>query len=117
MADAFNDVVQVIQSNGRELQLRIQETLSGVVQLFPLSAIKRDREGLFQVGVKTGGTLFYMTRDGIIDLHSSAEGNSAKIAALRDWLVARDGGPTHEVDSTIRPRPWEPARDAKDLDE
>lgn len=35
-----------------------------------------------------------------------------EIAALRDWLVARDGGPTHELDSTIRPRDWERPKDA-----
>ncbi len=34
------------------------------------------------------------------------------IDALRDWLVARDGGPTHEPDSTLRPRLWEPQRNA-----
>ncbi len=33
-------------------------------------------------------------------------------AAIRDLLVAQDGGPTHEVGSTLRPRHWEPPRDA-----
>ncbi|WP_296424221.1 DUF2235 domain-containing protein [Yoonia sp.] len=37
---------------------------------------------------------------------------ASEIAALRDWLVARDGGGTHEVDGTLRPRGWEPPRDA-----
>ncbi|PUB13193.1 DUF2235 domain-containing protein [Yoonia sediminilitoris] len=35
-----------------------------------------------------------------------------KTAAIRDWLVARDGGPTHELDSTMRPRPWDLPRNA-----
>lgn len=35
-----------------------------------------------------------------------------KLAAMRDWLVARDGGPTHEVGSTLRPRGWEPPKNA-----
>lgn len=37
---------------------------------------------------------------------------ASELAAIRDWLVARDGGPTHETDSVVRPRPWEPPRDA-----
>ncbi len=35
-----------------------------------------------------------------------------ELEALRDWLVARDGGPTHEVDSTLRVREWEAPRNA-----
>ena len=35
-----------------------------------------------------------------------------EFAALRDMLVARDGGPTHELGSTLRPRDWEPPKDA-----
>ena len=35
-----------------------------------------------------------------------------KRAAMRDWLVARDGGPTHEIGSTLRPRNWEPPQNA-----
>jgi hypothetical protein len=34
------------------------------------------------------------------------------VAALRDWLVARDGGPTHERGEVTRPRDWAPPRDA-----
>lgn len=37
---------------------------------------------------------------------------ATKLAAMRDWLVARDGGPTHETDSTMRPRGWEPPKNA-----
>ncbi len=32
--------------------------------------------------------------------------SKTELDALRDWLVARDGGPTHEIDSTLRPRDW-----------
>jgi hypothetical protein len=84
LADAFNEVVQVTESNGSALQLRIEETLSGVLQLYPLSPIQRDNDGLFQVGVKTSGTLFYTTRDGIIDLPSSAVEENEKIFAILD---------------------------------
>ena len=45
-------------------------------------------------------------------LDEALEKPATEIAALRDWLVARDGGPTHELGSTIRPRPWEPPKDA-----
>jgi uncharacterized protein (DUF2235 family) len=38
--------------------------------------------------------------------------SDTELDALRDWMVARDGGPTHEVDSTLRPRDWEPPRNA-----
>jgi len=38
---------------------------------------------------------------------------AAELEAMRDWMVARDGWPTHEVDSTLRPRDWEPPRDAR----
>ena len=37
---------------------------------------------------------------------------ATELEALRDWLVARDSGPTHEVGQTIRPRDWEPPRNA-----
>jgi hypothetical protein len=37
---------------------------------------------------------------------------TTELAALRDFLVMRDGGPTHEVDSTLRPRDWEAPRNA-----
>lgn len=35
-----------------------------------------------------------------------------EIEVLRDWLVARDRGPTHERDTMLRPRFWEAPRDA-----
>lgn len=38
--------------------------------------------------------------------------NASELASIRDWLVARDGGPTHEPGSVIRPRGWEPPKDA-----
>ena len=37
---------------------------------------------------------------------------ATELGALRDWLVARDGGPTHEVSETVRPRDWEPPKNA-----
>ena len=37
---------------------------------------------------------------------------ATEVAALRDWLVARDGGPTHEQGEVTRPRPWAPPRNA-----
>jgi len=43
------------------------------------------------------------------DLHQRP---ASELDALRDFLVARDGGPTHEIDSTIRPREWEAPRNA-----
>ncbi|PJI92207.1 uncharacterized protein (DUF2235 family) [Yoonia maricola] len=36
----------------------------------------------------------------------------SELDALRDFLVARDGLPTHEVDSSLRPRGWEAPRNA-----
>ena len=41
-----------------------------------------------------------------------ADQPASELDALRDFLVARDGGPTHETDSTIRPRGWEAPRNA-----
>jgi uncharacterized protein (DUF2235 family) len=43
------------------------------------------------------------------DLHDRP---ATELDALRDFLVARDGGPTHEEGSSIRPRPWEAPKNA-----
>lgn len=44
------------------------------------------------------------------DLHGQED---LKLDAIRDWLVARDGRPTHEVGKTVRPRDWDPPINAK----
>ncbi|SMY09085.1 DUF2235 domain-containing protein [Flavimaricola marinus] len=84
-----------------------------------LNAIKTDREGLKEVrdvsvalldrvqrdsGYRPAGLRF--VRDELLDRPAS------EVAALRDMMVARDGGPTHEPDEVTRPRPWEPPRNA-----
>lgn len=38
--------------------------------------------------------------------------SATEMEALRDWLVSRDGGPTHEVGEIIRPRSWAQPRNA-----
>ncbi len=84
-----------------------------------LNAIKADREGPKEVEDLSVATLDRFMHDPLYRPESlnfvkdDLSGRSrSELAALRDWLVARDGGPTHELDSFIRPRPWAPLRDA-----
>lgn len=44
------------------------------------------------------------------DLHNQPV---TELEAMRDWLVARDGRPTHEVGKTMRPRSWDPPSNAR----
>jgi hypothetical protein len=82
MADAFDEVVHVVDTSGREIQIKTEATLNGVIQLFPLSAIKRDGLGAFEVGAQAGGTLYYLTRNGI-DVVPSSD-SSDRVTPLRD---------------------------------
>jgi uncharacterized protein (DUF2235 family) len=84
-----------------------------------LSAIKTDRDGPKEVRDVSVALLDRVTGDpsyrppGISFVRSELLDRPAtEVAALRDLLVARDGGPTHEVDGITRPRDWEPPRNA-----
>lgn len=84
-----------------------------------LSAIKTERDGPREVRDVSVAMLdrlqgdpsyrpegIQFIRDELLDRPAT------ELGALRDWMVARDGGPTHEVDDVTRPRSWEPPRDA-----
>jgi len=42
-----------------------------------------------------------------------ANKTAAECEVMRDWMVARDGWPTHERNDRTRPRDWEPPKDAR----
>ena len=85
-----------------------------------LNAIKTDREGPKELDQLSVAALDRMHHDPgyrpptLNFVADEISGKSAaEIAAMRDWMVACDGWPTHEVGSTVRPRDWEPPKDAR----
>ncbi len=87
-----------------------------------LNTLKTDRDGPKELEALSVAALdrFVMDpsyRPPTLNFVADELGNATttEIAAIRDWLVALDGWPTHEVDSTLRPRDWDPPRDASDL--
>ncbi len=91
---------------------------SGVIGLL-LNALKTDRDGPKEVEDISVATLDRLLGDPKYAPNTLnfikdevRDKSEAELAALRDWLVARYGGPTHEKNSTIRPRGWEAAKDA-----
>lgn len=86
---------------------------------FLLNLLKSDRDGpkeLDQVSVAALDRMRLNASyrpDTLNFVRDDVDGQpETELAALRDWLVARDGGPTHECDSVVRPRPWDAPRDA-----
>ena len=84
-----------------------------------LNTLKKDREGPKELQDLSVAAFDRMVNSGTYrppTLNFVADdliGKSpAELEAMRDWMVARDGWPTHEVDATVRPRDWEPPRDA-----
>lgn len=89
--------------------------LSGIL----MNNLQMDREGPKEVEEISVATLDRFRADPdyrpntLNFIKDDLEGRSeTELNALRDWLVARDGGPTHEVGSTLRPRDWEPPKNA-----
>lgn len=84
-----------------------------------LNGFKKDRDGPKELENLSVAGIDRMTQDPSYrpatlnfiadDLRDQPQ---VKVAAMRDWLVARDGGPTHELGSTMRPRPWDLPRNA-----
>ncbi len=91
------------------------EGLSGLL----MNGLQKDRGGPKEVEDISVATLDRFRADPnyrpatLNFIKDDLEGRSeTELDALRDWLVARDGGPTHEIGSTLRPRDWEPPKNA-----
>jgi uncharacterized protein (DUF2235 family) len=99
-------------------ELRNKFGPSGVFAPF-LNTLKADREGPKELNALSVAALDRFVTDPSYrppTLKFVADqlqnGSTTELAAIRDWLVACDGWPTHEIDSTLRPRDWELPRDA-----
>ena len=96
--------------------------LSGLL----LNAIKKDRRGPVSLDEVSVATLDRLIDDPgyrpktLDHIKSSILNRPAtEVAAIRDWKVAKDAGPTHERGQHVRPRDWEPPQNAElpsDLD-
>ncbi len=91
---------------------------AGLSGLF-MNALQVDRDGPKEVEDIAVATLDRFRADTeyrpdtLNFVRDDLQGRSAtELDALRDFLVARDGAPTHEVGSTLRPRDWEPLKNA-----
>jgi uncharacterized protein (DUF2235 family) len=89
--------------------------LSGAI----LNKLEEHREGPKEVEEISVATLDRFCNDPDYRPHTlnfvkdDLEGRSrTELEALRDWLVARDYSPTHEVDSILRPRDWAAPKNA-----